>query len=133
VGINIIQRVQLYLKDMFRITSNSQLKAVVRSWLSKGLKGNILVAGNLMQTGQHGVFFDENQLSQTEYITTLFKALDAIKTNIKQVDKKTVRVLLFKDYFEDDTIHQSQGQFKQNGFHQLNVQPNMLLKIPSHW
>lgn len=132
-GIAIIQRVQLYLKDMFRITSNSQWKAVVRSLLSKVLKGNILVVGNLMQTGQHGVYFDGNQLSQTAYIETLLKALDAIKTSIKLVDNKTVRVLLFKDYFEDDAIHQSREQFKQKGFHQLNVQPNMLLKIPSHW
>jgi hypothetical protein len=132
-GIAIIQRVQLYLKDMFRITSNSKWKAVVRSLLSKVLKGNILVVGNLMQTGQHGIFFDKYQLSQTEYIETAFKALDAIKTTIKQLDKKTVRVLLFKDYFEDDTIHQAQEQFKQKGFHQLNVQPNMLLNIPSHW
>src|SRR5690606_1437930 len=80
-----------------------------------------------------GVFFDENQLSQTAYIETLFKALDAIKTTIKQVDNKTVRVLLFKDYFENDAIYQSQKQFQQKGFHQLNVQPNMLLKIPSTW
>src|SRR5690606_25513750 len=126
-------RVQLYLKDMFRITSNSQWKAVVRSLLSKVLKGNILVVGNLMQTGQHGVFFDENQLSQSEFIAALFKALETIKIAIKQVDNKTVRVLLFKDYFEDDSIHQSREQFKQKGFHQLNVQPNMMLKIPSHW
>lgn len=132
-GIAIIQRVQLYVKDMFRITSNSQWKAVVRSLLSKVLKGNILVVGNLMQTGQHGVFFDENQLLQTAYVETLFKALDTIKVTIKQVDKKTVRVLLFKDYFENDSIHQSQEQFKQKGFHKLNVQPNMLLNIPSHW
>ena len=61
-GIAIIQRVQLYLKDMFRITSNSKWKAVVRSLLSKVLKGNILVVGNLMQTGQHGIFFDKYQL-----------------------------------------------------------------------
>src|SRR5690606_3147848 len=132
-GIAIIQRVQLYLKDMFRITSNSQWKTVVRSLLSKVLKGNILVVGNLMQTGQHGVFFDGKQLSQTAFIETLFKALDVIKITIKQVDKKTVRVLLFKDYFENDTIYQSQKQFQQKGFHQLNVQPNMLLKIPSTW
>ncbi len=131
-GIAIIQRVQLYLKDMFRITSNSQWKAAVRSLLSKVLKGNILVVGNLMQTGQHGVFFDENQLSQTAFIETLFKALESIKITIKQVDKKTVRVLLFKDYFEDDVIHQSQEQFQQKDFHQLNVQPNMMLKIQLH-
>lgn len=133
VGIAIIQRVQLYLKDMFRITSNSKWKTAVRSLLSKVLKGNILVVGNLMQTGQHGMYFDENQLSQTEYVTTLFKALDAIKNIIKQADKKIVRLLLFKDYFENDAIHQSQEQFKQKGFHRLYVQPNMLLKIPSHW
>lgn len=133
VGIAIIQRVQLYVKDMFRITSNSQWKAVIRSLLSKVLKGNILVVGNLMQTGQHGVFFDKYQLSQTDYIETVFKVLETIKINIKQTDKKTVRVLLFKDYFENDTIYQSQEQFKQKGFHQLSVQPNMLMNLPSNW
>lgn len=132
-GIAIIQRVQLYLKDMFRIVSNSLWKALVRSILSKVLKGNILVVGNLMQTGQHGIFFDENHLTQSEFIKTLFNALDTIKHTIKQLDKKKVRVLLFKDYFDDDTIHQSKAEFKQQGFYQLNVQPNMVLNIPSHW
>ena len=132
-GIAVIQHVQLYLKDMFRINSSAKWKAVVRSLLSKVLKGNILVVGNLMQTGQHGIFFDGIQLSQTDYIETLFKALEAIQISIKKTDKKTIRVLLFKDYFEEDTIHQSQEYFKQNGFYQLNVQPNMVLTIPSHW
>ena len=57
VGVAIIQRVQLYLKDMFRSTTSSIFKEFIKGNLSKVLKGNILVIGNLTHTGQHGSFF----------------------------------------------------------------------------
>ena len=66
VGVAIIQRVQLYLSDMFRHDESTRLKDFVRDLLSKVLKGNILVVGNLTHTGQHGVYCDYNQISQKQ-------------------------------------------------------------------
>ena len=64
VGVALTQRVQLYLQDMFRKTQVSCFKTYVRDVVSKILKGNILVIGNVSHTGQHGLFFKRQSLSQ---------------------------------------------------------------------
>ncbi len=62
VGVAIIQRVQLYLKDMFRKTEVSCFKEFIQDTVSKVLKGNVLVVGNITHTGQHGLFFQEEKI-----------------------------------------------------------------------
>ncbi|WP_194766407.1 GNAT family N-acetyltransferase [Tamlana sp. I1] len=133
VGVAIIQRVKLYLKDMFRKTEVSCLKEVFQNAISKVLKGNILVVGNLTHTGQHGLFFEEKLISETEYTDLILNALNDIKIEIKQRQGKTVRLIVFKDFFIDDTVYNRPLVFKKQHLHQVSVQPNMMLDIPSDW
>lgn len=133
VGVAIIQRAQLYLKDMFRDTNTSMIKTIVKNNLSKVLKGNLLVVGNLTHTGQHGLFFVNDKISQTKFLETLFKVLEQIKDEIKQNEKKNIRVIMFKDYFKDDVIHLEEGLFKSFQLHKVNVQPNMIMFTKSKW
>ena len=58
VGIAIIQRVEMYLDDVFRKTSNQFFKRCGKILISKIVKGNALIVGNLMHTGQHGLYFN---------------------------------------------------------------------------
>ena len=133
VGVAIIQRVQLYLKDMFRTIKVSCAKEFFRDVVSKILKGNILVAGNLTHTGQHGLYFNEEYIDQTTYLNLVFEALEIIKTTIKHTQGKTIRAILFKDYFENDTIHKQETIFKTNKLHKVTVQPNMMMAIRPNW
>ena len=133
VGIAIIQRVQLYLKDMFRTIKGSCIKELFRNVVSKILKGNILVAGNLTHTGQHSLFFQEENIAQHEYLNLVFEALETIKSNIKATQNKTIRAIMFKDYFEEDTIHLEHNFFKINKLHKVTVQPNMIMPINEKW
>lgn len=133
VGVAVIQRVQLYLKDMFRKTSVSCLKTFFRDVVSKVLKGNILVVGNLMHTGQHGMFYQPNNISQAEYIEIIFKALNTLKIRIKKHQKKTIRVIMLKDFFMDDTLHSHKDIFKMNKLHNVFVQPNMIMQVKPEW
>jgi len=133
VGVVVVQRVQLYLKDMFRKTEVSCLKEAFKSMVSKIVRGNILVVGNLMHTGQHGVFYQPNSISQKEYLEVVFDALDELKKNIKTTQKKTIRAIMLKDFFEDDTIHNSKSFFQSHKLHHVYVQPNMLLRVHPNW
>ena len=133
VGVAVIQRVQLYLKDMFRKTSVSCLKTFFQSIVSKILKGNILVVGNLMHTGQHGVFYQENNISQQEYLENVFNALNALKIKIKDTQKKTIRVIMLKDFFNEDTIHNHKDLLQSNKLHNVFVQPNMIMSVQTDW
>lgn len=133
VGISIIQRVELYAKDMFRSESTSKINSLLKNVMSRVLKGNILVVGNLTHTGQHGLYFNTDQISQNEFLETLFLAINALKIRIKEIDKKSIRAILFKDFFMSDTIHNATQLLNRNGLYHLNVQPNMVLKIRPHW
>ena len=73
VGIAVIERVQLYLKDMFRKNNSSVLKTFFKNVISTVLKGNVLVIGNLTHTGQHGIYFNDNKISPEDYLGTLLK------------------------------------------------------------
>lgn len=133
VGIAIMQRVELYLNDMFRNDDDSCFQERFKNQVSKILKGNILVVGNLTHTGQHGMYFNSDALSNEEFISMLLRAVDVLKHEIKTVYNKTIRAILLKDYFLTDTIHQTKNSLNQMGFHQLVVQPNMIMNIPEHW
>ena len=133
VGIAIIQRVQLYLENMFRNTKVSCVKTFFKDLVAKVLKGNILVVGNLTHTGQHGIFFNKNIVSQLQFFEIINTALKDIKQSIKINQKKNIRAIMFKDYFKDDPIHDAKEVFDSNKLHQVSVQPNMILSIKPEW
>ena len=133
VGVAIVQRVQLYLKDIFRQTKISCVKTFFQDVVSKVLKGNILVVGNLTHTGQHGIFFNKEIISQTQFFNLVFSALSEIKTIIKINQKKNIRAIMLKDYFEDDSIHNEKDIFNAVKLHKVFVQPNMLFSMQPEW
>lgn len=133
VGVAIVQRVQLYVEDIFRNHKDSCFKERLKHYISKILKGNVLVLGNLMHTGQHGLFYKEETISQKEFIDILFEALYQLKNEIKSSSGKRIRTFIFKDYFEDDTIHLDAETFASQQFHKVSVQPNMIMTIKANW
>lgn len=133
VGIAVVQRVEMYLDDVFRDTSNTFLKQVGKWLVSKFVRGNGLVIGNLMHTGQHGIYFNEQQISQDEFLKVIEEVIEAVSILIKTTFNKKIRIIVFKDYFENDAIHKSASFFKKQNLYKIQVQPNMLFKIANSW
>lgn len=133
VGIANLQRVEMYVDDVFRRTSNNTLKQISKRLISKIVKGNALVVGNLMHTGQHGMFFLENEISQIDYLNNIHKALEELTVKIKSKYNKKVRIIAFKDYFEHDRIHNSSAFFQAHNLYKVQVQPNMIFSISNSW
>lgn len=133
VGIAIVQRVEMYAEDIFRKSSSNAIKQFGKQLVSKIVKGNTLVVGNLMHTGQHGIYFNDKEISQDDYLKQLKIALDELIAEIKLKFNKKVRIIVFKDYFDDDNIHENKAFFKANNLYKMQVQPNMVFSIPSAW
>ena len=133
VGVAVIQRVQLYLKDMFRHEDATRFKEALQNTLSKFLKGNILVVGNLTHTGQHGLFVDQTKISQTQFIKKIYEACEELTKWIRIERKRKIRLILFKDYFKNDAIHLEQSFFELKKFYKMQVQPNMIMKPRKNW
>jgi len=133
VGITIIERVQLYLKDMFRKSSSSAIKTFFRNAISMVLKGNILVVGNLTHTGQHGISFLNEEVSRGDFVNAMLNATYALKDKIKNETSKNIWVILLKDYFKNDEIHQASDIFNTAKFSEVIVQPNMIMEVDPKW
>jgi hypothetical protein len=133
IGIAIIQRVELYLKDMFRNETDSLFVEIFKNTVSKLLKGNLLVAGNLTHTGQHGLYFNVNEVSQKEFLLRVYQAILQLKKEIKIKDNKRIRMIMLKDFFHDDSIHKESNLFTENQIHKVVVQPNMIMDVKSEW
>lgn len=132
VGIALVQRVQLYLKDMFRDNKVSCIKTFLKDALSKVLKGNILVLGNLTHTGQHALSFNAQEISIDQFYEEVFKGLEALKTKIKKDTNKTIRLILLKDFFYDDEVLNN-SFFSSQKLHKASVQPNMIMNLREDW
>lgn len=133
VGIVVIQRVQMYLDDAFRNVKDRFITRKVKQIVSKIVRGNALVVGNLMHTGQHGLFFLKEELSYASFLNSIDGAIITIKKEIKKKHNKKIRIIAFKDYFEDDAIHDNQEFFKKESLYKVQVQPNMVLQIKEEW
>ena len=133
VGIAVIQRVQMYTDDIFRNTSSNNLKFLGKKLFAKIVKGNALIIGNLMHTGQHGIFFLSEEISMEAYFKQLSLAIHQLKKDIKKQYQKKIRIIAFKDFFEEDPIHTNTAFFKKENLYKVQVQPNMLFSIPKQW
>jgi len=133
IGISIIQHVKLFSKDVFRRKSDSTIKEIGKRIVSFFLKGNALVVGNLMHTGQHAFWFDQGAASQRLIIQTIFKATEALSEKIKSQFKNKVSIIALKDFFEDDLIHSDKSLFNRHAFFKAKVQPNMIFKVRDNW
>lgn len=133
VGIAIIQRVEMYFEDVFRKTSNQFFKRCGKILISKIVKGNALIVGNLMHTGQHGLYFNLKEITQDEFLDNISQALKALSKQIKAIHNKKIRIIGFKDYFEDDAIHASKAFFRREKLYKAQVQPNMIFEVKPVW
>ncbi|WP_299223535.1 GNAT family N-acetyltransferase [uncultured Psychroserpens sp.] len=133
VGIAVIQRVEMYLDDVFRKTSNQFFKRCGKILISKIVKGNALIVGNLMHTGQHGLFFDSNKIDQHEFLKAVCHCLEALSKTVKEAYGKKIRIIGFKDYFENDPIHINKPFFKTEKLYKAKVQPNMIFHVKNEW
>ncbi|WP_452221624.1 GNAT family N-acetyltransferase [Lacinutrix salivirga] len=133
IGIAILQRVEMYLDDIFRNTKDNYLTRITKQLVSKIVRGNALVIGNLMHTGQHGLYFKSEAINYETYLNILGDAIEAIRLKIKKENNKKIRIIAFKDYFENDAIHNNTAFFKQQNLYKVQVQPNMVFNIPEHW
>jgi hypothetical protein len=105
----------------------------VNKWLKRTVAGmvaaEILICGNMLLTGEHGFYFDLNQISQQHGIDLLERALVDVK---RQMEREGVKMpfLLIKDIHPAHTVFSR--TLVDQGFVEFQIQPNMVLDLPFH-
>ncbi|WP_053970795.1 GNAT family N-acetyltransferase [Mangrovimonas sp. ST2L15] len=132
VGIAIIQRIELYLRDMFRERTDGFFLRSLKNILSIVLRGNMLVVGNMTHTGQHSLYHTK-EISKDDFCDAIIRALNDLRLKIKMENHKKIRVILWKDYFSDQVPFGNSRVYTKEQLNRVEVQPNMILKVKDHW
>ena len=116
------------------LVDSSKLDAETASGLkykvASQIQGYTMVCGSALLTGEHGYYFDEDQISQRQGAEQIDKSIKAL---IKSLKKNGIRVslVLVKDYFlEQKDISEI---MKSSNYLEFQVQPTMILHLSPEW
>jgi hypothetical protein len=104
-GIAILQHVDFNLGASLK-EADTVIKKNVFKAINLVAKGQIIVLGNLLQTGQHGYFVDTTVIDLEPFFSTVNDAIADLSQQIKLQTGKSVKCILLKDYNQLDALHQ---------------------------
>ncbi|MEM6700780.1 MAG: GNAT family N-acetyltransferase, partial [Bacteroidota bacterium] len=105
---------------------SSEFRQKIQRLLLHQLNFNFLVLGNATLTGEYGFHF-KSKVSSNLRFDLLRQAANQLTQEISQ----KIDILVVKDLEED---HRDAGEILlQKRFHQMYIQPNMVMEIPESW
>ncbi len=113
-------------KNVFEAISRS-----MKSLVARKVDFNGLVCGNLLLTGEHGFYFDEKLIGKKEAMEALASGIEKTR-EIFGKEGVDISVTYVKEYFETSREF-VKPVLEQQGYFEFQIQPNMMLKIPSEW
>lgn len=138
IGVVYVQRFQLNLdesnqqKDEEEKTGACILKIVgkaLKKWVMRRADYTVLIAGNLLLTGEHGFYFHPD-LHADRALQLAHKSVDLIQ-KLWEREAGKIHLQLFKDFpvAPDQPQFPVRQQLPHWGFHQFQMQPSMQLRI----
>lgn len=104
------------------------IRSALENWLIKKATFNILIAGNLLLTGEHGHYF--KGLNEEQGIELMRQGTAVLHKKIEKQGTK-VQLILFKDFLPSSTA--TTRNLEQHAFHKFKVQPSMYLPLAPEW
>ncbi len=101
-----------------------------KKWLAQKVEYNTLIVGNLMLTGDHSFFFDDEAITFDEKKTLFTEGVDFAKKQLAQHGTKITAVFV-KDFSFNSPNHLLMQAFKD--YNEFQVEPNFSLDLPSEW
>ncbi len=119
-----INEAELLTKDPCFFASLSKW---LKRWVAGKMAADILICGNMLLTGEHGYYFNYSSITPEKAAILLEEALNAVVRSTERANEK-MPVILIKDVAP---VHRKEAQvFKQKGFVEFDIQPNMVLHLP---
>jgi len=101
----------------------------LKNWFAKKIKFIGILCGNILLTGEYGFNFDYDQVDKSNVPELISQAARKIK-EVYYKDSKHPTAIIAKDLYVTDALNKN---WISKGFHQFNVQPNMIMTIDPNW
>lgn len=114
------------------VAEDAEQQSFMRKLIAKVIKPisfRLLVSGNAFMTGEYGLYFKDGALN-ADRAEWLHHGIDQIVA-AEQARGESLSGVLIKDYYLDKTTQLE--RFKQAGYLEFQVQPNMIVDIDSEW
>ena len=107
-----------------------------RKWLAEKVSFQTLIVGNLLLTGEHSYFF-ENELITDSDKSIFIKEGVILAKKILTEENIFIKSTFIKDFFEsqktvENTIHDRLTTFGE-GYNEFQVEPNFIFEIDPDW
>jgi hypothetical protein len=135
IGIIYFQLRHLELKKALKIHTHkedvwSKIFTGVKSGLAKNLNFSTLICGNVLLTGEYGIFFQKNRLSYKDEFRLVEDSISLLHQALKK-ENLSFGLVLMKDFYLDKGFENQ--EIKNSGFAEFSVQPNMILQLKPEW
>ncbi len=104
----------------------TNLASWLKRWIAGRVTGNILISGNMLLTGEHGFYFDYQQITQEAAAVQLEASHQAVLLELEREGDK-VPVILLKDIDPAEKILRETAV--ADGYVEFEIQPNMVLDL----
>lgn len=98
-----------------------------KRWVASIAAADLLICGNMLLTGEHGFWFNEEKIEREKAAGLLEKALVEVLTKMEREGVK-MPVILVKDLAPEQTAERK--FLMQKGFVEFEIQPNMVMELP---
>ncbi|MCB0661534.1 MAG: GNAT family N-acetyltransferase [Saprospiraceae bacterium] len=89
-----------------------------------------LICGNMLITGEHGFYFNDQLVSETQSLDLLEEGLEYAQERLAEREIKT-DVTFIKDFFEN--TRETTRHLNNEGYYEFCAQPNMILEVRDDW
>jgi len=128
IGFAVTQFITVNTKELQSRELPYNICKSIKNTLLKNIDVNVLVCGNIYACGEHHFVFNEQQISHKEAYLSLTKALKDTR-NMDHSEKPSY--ILIKEFWPQ--TFENSNEIIKEGFSEINIDPNMVLKLKPHW
>lgn len=116
--------------DSLNFTDRKDGWLTLKKWLAQKVEYNTLIIGNLMLTGDHSFYFDEETLTFEEKTQLFTEGVDFAKQQLADRGTK-INAVFIKDFFIGSKNHQLVQSL--DCYNEFQVEPNFVMDLPTEW
>ena len=129
IGLAYFQIIHITENDIKFEALSNKMNGLLPNSLKKWIKTRLLICGNAFATGENGFLFSDDVL-KNDRLQLIDEATKYI-IDEEDIQNRRISISLIKEFWHRNNLMTS--KFINYGYHELNIDVNMIAKIDSNW